>query len=205
MGVYLVSIGAREWFGEDESEGGYEDEEQAGFGELASALNGELLRRGLPPFVSLPEAAPFVRGSGTAFEEKLSPPMDGFTELCRAHLSREETDTLCGWSALVPISLDDEICLPVECGYADETVVAGAPQVLAIAERLARILELPPEIPAASDNLDLTMWFLDGPAKDLAAARPAPWGDDLDAAFYAALYLRAAQFVLRRGSPVVYS
>ncbi|MCT9011122.1 hypothetical protein [Streptomyces rhizosphaerihabitans] len=204
MGVYLVSVGAREWFGEDEDED-QEDEDQVGFGELASALNAELLRRGLPPYTSLPEETPFVRGSGMAFEEKLIPPMDGFTELCRAHLSQEETDTLCGWSALVPISLDEEICLPVEFGYTDETMVAGAPQVLAIVERLARIVDLPPEIPATSDNLDLTMWFRDGPAKDTAAARPGPWAEDLDAAFYVALYLRAAQFVLRRGSPVVYS
>ncbi|MET9405040.1 hypothetical protein ABZX90_04505 [Streptomyces sp. NPDC002935] len=204
MGVYLVSIGAREWFGEDDEELG-EDEDEIGYGELASALNGELLRRGLPPYASLPEETPFVRGSGMAFEEKLVPPMDGFTELCRVHLSREETETLCGWSALVPISLDDEIWLPVESGYTDSTMVAGAPQVLAIAERLARILDLPPEIPATSDNLDLTTWFLDGPAKDTAAARPGPWAEDLDVAFYVALFLRAAQHVLRRGCPIVYS
>ncbi|MXM67378.1 hypothetical protein GR925_29095 [Streptomyces sp. HUCO-GS316] len=35
--------------------------------------------------------------------------------------------------------------------------------------------------------------------------RPGPWSVDLDAAFYVALYLRAAQFVLRRGCPVVCS
>ncbi|MCX5007823.1 hypothetical protein OHB05_35155 [Streptomyces sp. NBC_00638] len=202
MGVYLVSVGAREWFGEDDDD---RDEDEIGFGELASALNGALLRRGLPPYTSLPEETPFVRGSGTTFEEKLVPPMEGFTELCRAHLSEDETETLCGWSALVPISLDEEIRLPVESGYSDETTVAGAPQVLAIAERLARHIGLPPEIPATSDNLDLTMWFLDGPAKDTAAVRPGPWAEDLDAAFYVALYLRAAQHVLRRGCPVVMS
>ncbi|WP_406375467.1 hypothetical protein OG788_37715 [Streptomyces sp. NBC_00647] len=201
MGVYLVSIGAREWFGEDDDR----DEEQVGFGELASALNGALLRRGLPPYTFLPEEAPFVRGSGTTFEEKLVPPMEGFIGLCRAHLSAEDTETLCGWSALVPISLDEEICLPVESGYAHETTVAGAPQVLAIAERLARIIGLPPEIPATSDNLELTTWFLDGAAKDTAAVRPGPWTEDLDAAFYVALYLRAAQHVLRRGCPIVMS
>ncbi|WNM33158.1 hypothetical protein RKE30_23590 [Streptomyces sp. Li-HN-5-11] len=194
MGVYLVSVGAREWFG------GSED----GQGELAAALNEELRGRGLPPFESLPEETDFVRGSGQAFEEKLVPSMDGFLALCPAHLSREETETLCGWSLLVPFSLEEEIWLPVGSAYSDDTLVAGAPQVLALAERLAAAVELPSEVPSACDNLDLTNWFLDGTAAKTAAARPGPWSDDLDAAFYVALYLRAAQHSIRRGSPIVY-
>ncbi|MET7733661.1 hypothetical protein ABZT02_20135 [Streptomyces sp. NPDC005402] len=199
MGIYLVSVGAREWFDTDEDEGGR--------GALAAALDEELRRRGLPPYESVPEAPErVVRGAGLAFEEKLVPPMDGFEALCRAHLSQEEYETLCGWSLLVPFALDDEIWLPVENSYADTTMVAGAPQVLALADRLAGAVGLPvDEIPAACDNLDLTMWFLDGPVKDVAAARPGPWAEDLDAAFYVALYLRAAQHCLRRGCPIVYS
>lgn len=54
------------------------------------------------------------------------------------------------------------------------------------------------------DNLDLTMWFREGAAKELAAARPGPWSDDLDAAFYVALFLRAAEHSVRRGCPIVY-
>jgi len=53
------------------------------------------------------------------------------------------------------------------------------------------------------DNLDLTMWFLDGPARELAARRDGLWTEDLEAAFYVAVYLRAAQHSLRRGCPVV--
>jgi hypothetical protein len=199
MGIYLVSVGAREWFDVDEDEGGR--------GALAAALGEELRRRGLPPYESVPEEPErVVRGAGLSFEEKLVPPMDGFGALCRAHLSQEEYEVLCGWSLLVPFALDDEICLPVENSYADTTMVAGAPRVLALAERLARAVGLPvDEIPEACDNLDLTMWFLDGPVKDVAAARPGPWSEDLDAAFYVALYLRAAQHSLRRGCPIVYS
>lgn len=206
MGIYLVGVGASEWFGGGEAAVGDGDvEDEDGYGTLSAALNDALRERGLPPFTSLPEAAPLVRGSGLGFEEKLVPPMDGFVALCEAHLSPAETDLLCGWTVLVPVSLDEEMTLPVESASTDEAVVAGAPQVLALAQRLAEAVDLPSAVPATSDNLDVTTWFLDGPAKDLAAVRPGPWADDLDASFYVALYLRAAQFVLRRGSPVVYS
>ncbi|MGI5460442.1 hypothetical protein ACQEWB_46200 [Streptomyces sp. CA-249302] len=197
MGIYLVSSNAQDWFDEDEEEGGR--------GAVAALLNEELGRRGLPPYTSVPEAAKLVRGSGQSFEEKLAPPMDGFGALCRAHLSQADWDLLCGWTVLVPLSLDEEIVLPVGSSYTDETVVVGAPQALALAERLAAAVELPvDEIPAACDNLDLTFWFLEGAAEKLAAVRPGPWAEDLDAAFYVALYLRAAQHSLRRGCPMVY-
>ncbi|MEU9243610.1 hypothetical protein [Streptomyces sp. NPDC048385] len=201
MGIYLVSVGAQEWL-EGEGEG---DEAEGGRGTLAAALDEELGRRGLAPYESVPEAAAFVRGSGLSFEEKLVPAMDGFAALCREHLTPRETELLLGWSVLVPFSLDDEIRLPVESAYTDETVIAGAPEVLALAQRLAAAIGLPVEaIPQACDNLDLTMWFLDGPAKEAAAVRPGPWSEDLDTAFYAALYLRAAQHSLRRGCPMTY-
>ncbi|WP_217545160.1 hypothetical protein [Streptomyces sp. GbtcB6] len=200
MGIYLVSVGAQEWLEGDEG-----DEDEGGKGTLAAALDEELRRRGLAPYESVPEAAAFVRGSGLSFEEKLVPPMDGFGALCREHLSPQEGDFLLGWSVLVPFSLDEEIRLPLPSAYTDETVVAGAPEVLALAQRLAAAIGLPVHrIPEACDNLDLTMWFLDGPAKDVAAAHPGPWGEDLDAAFYVALYLRAAQHSLRRGCPMTY-
>jgi hypothetical protein len=205
MGIYLVSVGAGEWFSEGESE----DEDDDGWGRVASALNEELGRRGLPAYASVPEETAFVRGSGAAFQEKLIPPMDGFGRLCDAHLTREETETLLGWTVLVPLSLDEDIRLDVESRYdsgdVESTMVAGAPQVLALAERLAAVVGLPAETPQMCDNLDLTMWFLDGAAKRLAATRPGPWSDDLDTAFYVALYLRAAQHSLRRGCPIVYS
>src|SRR6266568_5234520 len=186
MGVYLVSVDASEWFGADE------DDEDS-YSELAMALNEELARRGLAPYESVPDEAPFVRGSGLAFEEKLIPPMDSFLALCKLHLSAEETETLCGWTALVPISLEEDVHLPVSSGYTEESVVAGAWQVLTVAEKLAAAIELPGEVPEMCDNLDLTMWFRDGAAKELAVVRPGPWSVDLDATFYAALFLRSAQ------------
>ncbi|MFE3763887.1 hypothetical protein ACFXPI_19280 [Streptomyces sp. NPDC059104] len=195
MGIYLVGVGAKEWFGEEEGDRGA----------VASALNRELRRRGLPPYLTVPEETALVRGSGQSFEEKLVPSMAGFGALCEARLSPEEAESLCGWTVLVPVPLDEDVRLPVDAGHDDECVIAGAPRVLALAERLAAAIDLPADIPMACDNLDLTTWFLDGAAKELAATRPGPWSEDLGTAFYVALFLRAAQHSIRRGCPIVYS
>ncbi|MFJ9373438.1 hypothetical protein [Streptomyces sp. NPDC101455] len=191
MGVYLVDVGAGEWLSEDTGEGG--------MGAIVKGLDAELARRGLPPYASVPE-----RDFGSAFEEKLSPSMQGFDALCRARLTPAEHELIGGWSVLVPVSLDEEIRLPIGSAYTDETVIAGAPQVLALAERLAAALELPVGTPEVTGNLALTFWFLEGEAEELAAARPGLWSEDLDTAFYVALYLRAAQHALRQGCPLTY-
>jgi hypothetical protein len=68
---------------------------------------------------------------------------------------------------------------------------------------LAAAIDLPPETPATCDNLDLSMWFRSGRARELAGNRPGPWSDDLDRAFYVATFLRAAQHSIRRGCPIV--
>ncbi|MEK9518654.1 hypothetical protein ACIOMM_05210 [Streptomyces sp. NPDC087908] len=191
MGVYMVSLCAEDWFGADED----------GWGEVASALDTELVRRGLSPYKDAPPETRFQRGSGLRFEEKLAPPMTGFTALGERHLSPEEWEILCGWSVLVPVSLDEEIWMPIES--ADfHSMIAGAPQVLVIAEKLAAAIALPPEVPATCDNLDLSTWFGRHAAK-VAGARPGPWSEDLDAAFYVALFLRAAQHSIRRGCPMI--
>ncbi|MFE7243696.1 hypothetical protein [Streptomyces sp. NPDC057580] len=72
---------------------------------------------------------------------------------------------------LVPLALDEEIWLPINSDYTDSTMVVGAPQAPAIAEKLAAAVDLPAETPAMCDNLDLTAWFMDGAAKELAAVR----------------------------------
>jgi hypothetical protein len=192
MGVYLVSVGAEEWF----------DEAEDGWGEVASALNAELRRRGLPPYEDVPPEMDFEAGSGQAFEEKLTPSMTGFLGLCETHLSQEESEILSGWTVLVPFSLDKEIWLPINSGYCESTMVVGAPQVLPPAEKLAAAIELPPETPATCDSLDLSMWFRNQ-AKELATTRTGLWSTDLDMAFYVALFLRAAQHSIRRGCPIV--
>ncbi|WP_327186544.1 hypothetical protein [Streptomyces sp. NBC_01334] len=191
MGVYLVSVTAQDW-----SEPG-----EDGYGDVAAALNTELGRCGLPPY----EPREAVRDAPGWFEEKISPSMDGFDELCRARLTLEERHTLLDWSVLVPFALDEGVLLPVGSAYTDETLVVGAPHVLALAERLAAALDLPLDlVPATFGNLELTFWFLEGEAEKAAATRPGPWADDLATAFYTALYLRAAQYSLRHGCPMTY-
>ncbi|WP_329100445.1 hypothetical protein [Streptomyces sp. NBC_01439] len=192
MGAYLVSVGAEEWFGEEEDE----------WGEVASALNAELRQRGLPPYENVPPETEFAAGSGQAFEEKLSLSMTGFFALCETHLTHEESEVLCGWTVLVPIPLDEEIWLPIDFGYYESTMVVGAPQVLPLAEKLATAIGLPAETPATCDNLDLSTWFRNQ-AKELVSTRTGLWSRDLDAAFYVALFLRAAQHSIRRGCPIV--
>ncbi|MFF5030226.1 hypothetical protein ACWCPJ_33525 [Streptomyces collinus] len=192
MGVYLVSVAARAWSrpGED------------GYGDVAAALNTELERRGLPPY----EPRQAVREAPGWFEEKVSPSMDGFVALCRTLLTDAELSTLLDWSVLVPFALEEEIVLPVGTAYSgEETTVAGAPRVLALAERLAGAVELPEDAMPAGANLTLSLWFLEGGAERTARVRPGPWAEDRDAAFHVALYLRAAQHSLRHGCPMTYS
>jgi hypothetical protein len=191
MGVYLVSIDASEWFGEDPDEGG--------MAAVAAGLGAELTRRGLPPYTGIPEDGPRL-----SFEEKLSAPMTGFEALCRERLTRDERETLSGWSVLVPRDLDPEVRLPLGSAYTDTTVIAGAPRVLALAQRLAEAIGLPRETPREPLGLQLTSWYLDGAAGKLARERPGPWSEDLAAAFYVALFLRAAEHALRRNAPLTY-
>ncbi|MFD9570185.1 hypothetical protein ACFWBI_10105 [Streptomyces sp. NPDC059982] len=194
MGVYLVSVGARQWYGTDEGD----------LGAVASGLDEELRRRGLPPCGPVPPEPDPGGGPGTGFEEKSAVSMDGFAALCRTHLTPREEETLCGWSVLVPLALDEEVRLPVGSNYADETVIAGAPQVLALAERLATAIGLPQEALTVRERLGLTNWFLNGAAARRAEALPGPWGEDLDAAFHVAFFVCAARHALRRGCPLVY-
>ncbi|MFH9015374.1 hypothetical protein ACH4C6_28895 [Streptomyces sp. NPDC017943] len=192
MGVYLVSVVAQDWSqpGED------------GYGDAAAALNTELERRGLPPY-ELRQAA---REAPGWFEEKVSPSMDGFVALCRTLLTDAESSALLDWNMLVPLALEEEIVLPVGTAYSgEETTVAGAPRVLALAERLADAVRLPVDAIPAGGNLALTLWFLEGGAERTARVRPGTWAEDRDAAFYVALYLRAAQYSLRNGCPMAYS
>ncbi|MFB8392699.1 hypothetical protein [Streptomyces yangpuensis] len=120
---------------------------------------------------------------------------------CQTHLSREESEILYGWTVLVPFSLDEEIWLPIETDN-HESMVAGAPQVQPLAEKLAAAIDLPAETPATCDDLALSTWFTHR-AMELATTHAGPWIKDLDTTFYVALFLRTAQHSIRRRCPIV--
>jgi hypothetical protein len=194
MGIYLVSNNCDEWSDEDVHGG------------TAAAIDEELSRRGLPPF-SAPQPTPFTRGTGTMFEEKLYRPMGTFETLCRTHGSEQQAaDALLDWTILLPVALAEPIVLDIPCPHDDVTAVRGAPEALVAARHLARVIGLPPQIPQHCDNLDLGIWFDSAEAVGAAAAtHPGPWTEDLDRAFYVAVYLRAAEHSLRHRTPISYS
>ncbi|MFB7469621.1 hypothetical protein [Kitasatospora sp. NPDC056184] len=190
MGVYLVSVEADEWL----------DDEV--LGPVGRAIDAALAGRGLPPFACPPVTA-FRAGSGLHFEEKLYRPISGFERFCDA-LADGTVEALLGWDVLLPVELDAPLVLPVECAYNDVTAVGDVHRTLAAARRVAELLALPPGIPVHCDNLEIGLWF-DRHAAAAAAASPGRWTEDLDVAFYAALFLRAAEYTLRRGRPLAYS
>lgn len=193
MGIYLVSIAADDW-----------DDEEV-LKPTAQALTAELTRLKLPPFMP-PQPQNFAPGSGTTFEEKLNRPMDSFSTLCRRQADgQDHTDALLGWELLLPITLPQPIELRVPSLHPGTTIAQSAHTVLTVARTLADQLALPPQIPAYCDNLDLTNWFTSTEVQRSAATHPGPWHDDLDAAFYTAMYLRAAEHSLRNACPLHYS
>ncbi|MFJ8162301.1 hypothetical protein ACIRBY_15410 [Streptomyces sp. NPDC096136] len=192
MGTYLCSVDAGDWSDDDI------------LGPAARLLDGELLRRGLPPCTPPPAAGPLRRG-GTSFAEKMYRPMRTFEDLCRAQPGGEEwCEALLGWDLLVPVDFEGAVTLPVSGPYSETTTVHSAHRVLGVARRLAARIALPPQVPRHCDDLDLGNWF-DGPAAtEAATTHPGPWAEDPDAAYYTALYLRAAEHSLRRQCPMNY-
>ncbi|MFJ8436321.1 hypothetical protein ACIQ9P_33975 [Kitasatospora sp. NPDC094019] len=190
MGIYLVSVEADDWL----------DEEV--LGPVARELDAVLAGRGLSPFVC-PPTRDFRAGSGQHFEEKLYRPIAGFEAFCR-QLGDGTLEALLGWDVLLPMELETPVLLPVECAYNDMTAVGDAHRTLAAARQLADLLALPPGIPEHCDNLEIGRWF-DTRAAAVAAVSPGPWTADLDTAFHAAVFLRAAEYTLRSGRPLAYS
>ncbi|MGW1517393.1 hypothetical protein [Streptomyces sp. NPDC002287] len=192
MGIYVCSVDAGDW------------SDEGVLRPTAQALDAELSRRGLPACAP-PAAAEFVRRSGMSFEEKMYRPLQTFEDLCRAQSDGQDSyDALLGWDLLVPVDFEDSLTLPVPAPYSDDTTVLSAHRTLRAARRLAVRLALPPQVPRECDNLGLGNWF-DSPATaEAAASHPGPWAEDLDAAYYTALYLRAAEHSLRRRCPINY-
>jgi hypothetical protein len=193
MGVYLV--GASTYYLDDDS----------CWPAVFTALSAALQHRGVQTLIRVPEYVRLPRGSGREFEEKLIPPMTGFSALCSAELVSDDADVF-EWSLLVPIHFEGAIELPVQSSYSNTTTVRSAQRLLPVAQRLASVLEMPSDLPEHCDNLQLTEFFMDrdedGPTETTQRGR---WCDDLGTAFYVAMYLRAAEHSIRLNCPMFYT
>ena len=131
MGVYLVN--ASTWcLGEESC-----------WPEVFTGLAAEFARRGIDAELSIPEPRRLPRGSGHGFEEKLIPPMTGFSHLCAAELRTSDAEVF-DWSLLVPVDFEGVIELPVESSYSCTTTVRSAQRMLPVARRLPRHSSCPP-------------------------------------------------------------
>ncbi|HZU56802.1 MAG TPA: hypothetical protein VFA06_13100 [Actinocrinis sp.] len=193
MGVYLVS--ASTW---------YFDEESC-WPKVFEALVTELEKRGVRTPLHIPEPQQLPRGSGNEFEEKLIPSMDGFSALCADELEAGESEVF-EWDLLIPIDFEGAIDLPLPSSYSSTTTVRSAQPMLPVARRLAAVIDLPDDVPAYCDNLQLTTYFMDREEPEPGNLnRAARWRDDLGTAFYVAMYLRAAENSMRLDCPMFYT
>jgi hypothetical protein len=193
MGVYLVSANT-----------GYLADDSC-WPAIFTALAEELEDSGVEAEIRVPPPARYPRGSGYEFEEKLIPPVDGFSALCAEELDASEADVF-GWDLLVPFDFEGVIELQVPNSYSETTNVRSAQRVLPVAQRLADSLELPEDLPVACDNLQLSEYFLEREEGEPSGQVPAGrWRKDPDTAFYAALFLRAAEHAIEQNCPMFYT
>ncbi|MER5726848.1 hypothetical protein ABT084_00595 [Streptomyces sp. NPDC002138] len=192
MGIYLCSVHGDDWAADDVLR------------PAALAIAPELERRGLAPCPPPPSGA-FAPHSGMSFEEKMNRPIQSFERLCRAQPDGDACcDALLDWDLLLPIDFDEPVKLPVPAPYSEITTVRSAHRARDAAQLLADSIALPHHVPLHCDNLDLGNWFDSPSASAAAASHPGAWSDDLDASYYVAVYLRAAQHAIRRNCPMYY-
>ncbi|NXY96699.1 hypothetical protein HYE82_20385 [Streptomyces sp. BR123] len=164
-------------------------------------LLGRFGRRNRPGRPAGPEGLP------DRFEEKVNRPYDGLEALCRAQPAAWRCEeALLDWDVLVPVDFHGVIELPVSAELGgDGARVRSAHRTAEAGRRLAAVLGLPDSVPRDGGNLALTGCFHDLDGERAAAAHGAgPWLDDLDAAYFTALYLGAAEHALRRGRAIAY-
>ncbi|MFI0355771.1 hypothetical protein [Actinomadura sp. 9N407] len=165
MGVYISEVTFQDWSGP--------------LLKLGSALDLALAERNLPLFMPEPRAPDRV------FEEKLIPSMEGFADLF-GPAQEESLD----WDMVIPIDFAGSIVLPVPSSHSGITTIRSAHRLLEATRSLADRIGLPAEVPIEPTNLALTSWSLHAERPD----GPAGLGRDrLDAVFYIAVFLRAAE------------
>ncbi|MFU8872728.1 hypothetical protein [Micromonospora sp. SL4-19] len=165
MGIYLVDIGPDSWAQDEVTYG------------IRSLLDGALAERGLGPYPGPPREVP----SEESFEEKISPEMDGFAELCARHGAEEVLDA----TLFIPVSFDGLITLPAGNAYDEEqTHVLSSHRLRDAVAPMAAEIGLPADLPRG------------GLALSTSIEDPVT--------FYVAVYLQAAEHSLRHGCPIGY-
>lgn len=158
MGIYLVDVGPESWVRDDI---------------LRTLLDRALAERGLDPYPGPPLDVP----AGEGFEEKVSPPMDGFAQLCARHGAGDVLEA----ALIVPVPFDGLIILPAGNAYDEErTVVIGAHRLRDLVAPMAAEVGLPHGNLALSNTIDDPVTF------------------------YVAVYGRAAEHSLRYRCPLTY-
>ncbi|MFD7630882.1 hypothetical protein ACFV7Q_33495 [Streptomyces sp. NPDC059851] len=162
-----------------------------------SGLLGRFGRRKRP---ARPEGPP------DRFEEKVNRPYDGLEALCRAQPAEWRCqEALLDWDVLVPVDFHGVIRLAVPAELdGDGARVRSAHRTAEAGRRLAGVLGLPDRVPRDGGPLALTNWFSRPAVRQDAAEEAGAWRDDLDAAYFTALYLGAAEHALRRGCAIAY-
>ncbi len=162
MGIYLVDVGPDSWARDDV---------------MRMLLDRALAERGLDPYPGPVGDVP----SDDDFEEKVSPPMDGFSALCDRHGAGDVLEA----ALIVPVRFDGLITLPAGNAYDEEqTVVLSAHRLRDLVAPMAAEVGLPADLPHG--NLALSN-AIDDPV-----------------VFYVAVYQRGAEHSLRYGRPLAY-
>jgi hypothetical protein len=162
MGMYLVDVGPDSWAHDDV---------------LRALLDRALAERGLDPYAGPSLTVP----PQDSFEEKISPPMDGFVRLCDRHGAGDVLEA----AMLVPVPFDGLITLPAGNAYDDEqTVVLSAHRALDLVAPMAAEVGLPAALPRGTLALSNS---IEDPVT-----------------FYVAVYRQAAEHSLRYGCPMTY-
>jgi hypothetical protein len=165
VGIYLVDIGPDSWA---------QDEITSSFRPL---LDRALAERGLGPYPGPPHEVP----AKESFEEKISPEMDGFADLCSRHGAEHVLDA----ALFVPVLFDGLITLPAGNAYEEEhTRVLSSHRLRDAVAPMAAEIGLPADLPRGALALSNSI-------KDPVT-------------FYVAVYRQAAEHSLRHSCPIRY-
>lgn len=169
MGVYLVSVSRDDWQAECEDEGSVP---------ALAAATLESAKLVLPPFGDEP----------FGFEEKFFMDQGTFMSLVASVVGDAALFDAEVW---LPVAFEGTLEAAGPGAYVDPLMVGSSVTLLSHLQRVAAHIGLPAEVPAG-DNLAIGMWFEEQEVAHADDDAPL-WRRDLEASFYVATFLRAAE------------